>query len=442
MIHSLSNKYLIRSRQAKAHLLTIALPAAVLIFSLTCPTVFSVDIVARYGQSVRGEVDGIDFLLLRGTRQEQGEAHGVLVAKDILGLLNNTLIPQVEKQPGAWDAVIIPMVRRFSFPEQFAVELEGLFRGLQKALPDRDDRKLKALDREIGIEDLQALNCVNDIMSSGRAEADACSSFSVWGSLTADGAILSARNLDYTTFPGEVPFLVIAREPAESGRLATLDLSGPGLLGVSTAMNAEGIVLLQHDEQGLPGEATAGFTPRLLVNRDAIERLRVGQDPVEIARLFSNQKTITGTNTHISFPSRKRAGGPEACVVEWDGNALDSGATIRLPDARVDSEALFCTNHYLRRRRPEGTVGNSQRRMTSLVEAVRRARSRNAPMEIEKIKQALHTVAASGESVTYLTAIAFPDQRRIVFATTPGPGVPATQGQWIEVSWEGVFQVR
>jgi hypothetical protein len=141
---------------------------------------------------------------------------------------------------------------------------------------------------------------------------------------------MSARNLDYATFPGRIPFLVIAREPAESDRLATLDLSGPGVLGVSTVMNSEGTVLMQHDEGGLPAHATSGFTPRLLVNREAIESLRLGQEPDQIVHLFSGKTVITGTNSHISFPSQEN--GLRACVIEWDGNSYCGGATFRLPD--------------------------------------------------------------------------------------------------------------
>lgn len=424
-------------------LLASVLSVVLLILSAAaCSTSGTPSVVARYGQSVRGEVDGVGFLVLRGTPEEQGEAHGVLAAEDILRLLNETLVAQVEKHPGAWDAAIIPVVKAFDFPAHFEAELEAVFRGLQKALPDPDDRKVTLLGRKISIEDLQALNCIGDIMSArSRIGDEGCSSFSVWGALTPDEGIMSARNLDYATFPGKVPFLVIAREPVDSDRLATLDLSGPGVLGVSTAMNAEGIVLMQHDEDGLAVEATTGFTPRLLVNRDAIERLRLGQNLDQIAQLFSNKTTITGTNTHISFPSRNPANGPRACVVEWDGNPMEGGATVRLSDAHVEANALFCTNHYLRRREPKAGGGSSQSRMTSLVEAIRCARTKGAAMGLEEAKQAMDAVAASGDGVTYLTAIVYPDERRIVFATTPDTGVPATKGRWVEIHWDDIFEM-
>ena len=388
---------------------------------------------SRYGQSVRGEIGGIEFLMLRGTRQEQGEAHGVLAAKDILRVLNDTLIAHVEKQPGAWDGAILPMVRKFSLPAHYLLELEALLRGLQKTLKDPDDRIIEILKREVRIEDLQALNCVGDIMSAGSM---GCSSFSIWGSMTPGGETISARNLDYTTFPGRIPFLVIAREPVESDRLATLDLSGPGVLGVSTVMNREGIVLMQHDEGGLPAQATSGFTPRLLVNRDAIESLRLGLEPDQIVQLFSGKTVITGTNSHISFPSRNSL---RACVVEWDGNSHGGGATFRLPD---EETSIICTNHFLERRLPRASGGSSERRMGSLADAIDQIRRAGATMGLEEAKQAMHKVAASGKSVTYLTCIAYPDERRIVFATTPDPGVPATKGRYVEISWDDIFSAR
>ena len=400
-------------------------------------------VVSRHLGSVRGEIDGISFLVLRGTHEEQGEAHGVLGGEDILTVLNETLIPQVEKHPGAWDAAILPMIRTLDFPSRYVTEIDAMLRGIRKALPNPEDRELVALGREICVDDLRALSCVGDIMSASYNVGDGgCSSFSTWGSLTSDGALISGRNLDYGTFPGTIRFTLIAREATEPGRLATLDISASGTVGASTAMNSEGIVLMMHDEHGLPIETTTGHTPRPLVNRDAIEQLRIAQRPHEIADLFRSKRVMTGNNTPIVFPSRGGLPGPNACVVEWDGNPLADGAALRLPDEGVKANAMFCTNHYLQRRDPGEREGNSHRRMASLVDAVEAARIANTTIGLEEAKRMMNDVAVRGEGVTYLTAIAFPDERRMVFATTPETGVPATEGRWVEITWDEIFGAR
>jgi hypothetical protein len=207
-------------------------------------------------------------------------------------------------------------------------------------------------------------------------------------------------------------------------------------------MNAEGIVLLVHDEDGLPIEKAAGYTPRPLVSRDALEQIKLAQKPDEIAELFSDKKVITGNNTHIVFPSRNGAPGPHACVVEWDGNPAGDGAAIRLPDPELDSDALLCTNHYLERRDAAESEGGTLSRMASLVEAVGTARTSKTTIGVEEAKRMMDAVAVRGEGVTYLTAIAFPDEKRFIFATTPDTGVPATEGRWIEVNWDAIFAAQ
>lgn len=401
----------------------------------------SVTVTARHGDSVRGEIDGVTFFVLRGTSQEQGEAHGALGAKDILTVLDGTLIAQVEKQPGAWEHGILPMVRTFQFPEPYAVELEAMLDGIRKALPDSADRVLSSIGREITLDDLRALNCVGDIMSSGSNMASqGCSSFSAWGRFTADGSVIAGRNLDYTTFPGKIPFCIIARESTGPGSAATLDLSAPGALGVSTAMNSEGVVLLFHDESGLPIKPSGGYAPRPIVSRAALEHLTVEMSSESIVKLFQEKNVLTGTNTHLVFPSS--GPGPRAAVVEWDGNPDGKGAAIRTPDGSVDDEALLCTNHYLARTTREPSDGGTFRRFSSLARAIVDAKAAEATIGLPEAKEMMDDVAVGGGGVTYLTAIAYPDERRFVFATTPDTGVPATKGKWSEVNWEQIFNAR
>ena len=51
----------------------------------------------------------------------------------------------------------------------------------------------------------------------------------------------------------------------------------------------------------------------------------------------------------------------------------------------------------------------------------------------------LQSCSKDGDTVTYLTVIALPGERKMVFAVSPDLGVTATKGEWIEITWDQVF---
>jgi hypothetical protein len=69
----------------------------------------------------------------------------------------------------------------------------------------------------------------------------------------------------------------------------------------------------------------------------------------------------------------------------------------------------------------------------------------NAEKEKINLKKAvamMDSVALGGKTVTYLTVIAYPDQQKMIFAATPGYGKPATEGNWVEIGWDAVFELK
>jgi len=142
----------------------------------------------RYGKSFRGEIVNIPCMVLRGSYQEIGEAHGYLGGGQILQLLNNLIIPFVNSRVGdRWDSEIIPKARTADLPENYRIELSAIITGIRNKFSSRKDRMLHALNRGIGLEDLHAMNCLLDIYLM-----DNCSSFSAWGQYTADGKVILA----------------------------------------------------------------------------------------------------------------------------------------------------------------------------------------------------------------------------------------------------------
>jgi hypothetical protein len=149
------------------------------------------DVSARYGESFRRGAGGVPILVLSGTYEEMGDAHGVLGANEIMAGFDRTLIPYLNQaKPGAWDRLVLPAARTVRFPDHLEAELEGMIRGIRKRYPDKRDRALLSLGREIGIDDLRALNCMDDIME---VLGGGCSSFSAWGRLPGTGASFPAE---------------------------------------------------------------------------------------------------------------------------------------------------------------------------------------------------------------------------------------------------------
>jgi hypothetical protein len=396
-----------------------------------------IEITERYAKSVRGRISGIPVLILRGNYEEIGEAHGALAGKDIIHLLDSILIPFINRtQTNAWDINIIPASNSCFFPEDYERELNSILTGIKKKHVHKNDRMLYSIKREITVQDLRALNCFIDIMYS----AGGCSSFSAWGSMTDNGEVIIGRNLDDRYIPGKPPFMILARELSMLGRQSTIDITGPGVIGSSTAMNADGLIVMGHDANGLPPSNTNRWTPRAIVMREVIESIRASDSVEQISRIFQNKPVTIGNNTHIAQDINKRPKSPLPFVVEWDGNQKDNGVTLRTVEHSELHDAIVCTNHFLKRRPKTGESTHSKMRYRRLTELLNEVHASRKVVDLGKAIKMMDSVAENGATVTYLSVIGFPKTRKIIFAVSPGDGISATKGKWIEISWDQLFQ--
>jgi hypothetical protein len=228
--------------------------------------------------------------------------------------------------------------------------------------------------------------------------------------------------------------------PAEPSRQATIDIACPGFVGAMTAVNADGIMVIEHDTKGLHTSASGGWVARSIVLLNAIEIVRAPDTADQIGRLFMDRPVRLGSNTHVVMPSYRHPDN-HSFIIEWDGNRLGNGVTVRHEDPSVVRDAIVCTNHYLERR-PEDPVAMrlSYERMRILIDFLKSCRSSKNGVDVEKTVKMMDSVARSDETITYLTVIALPDEKKLFFAVTPHEGVPATRGKWIELLWSQVFQ--
>lgn len=237
-------------------------------------------------------INGKRVLKLWGTHYMKGYAHGYLLAEEIVELLDTYMLGELystEDYPRT-RLLISRMVR---VPAVFKRELQGMHDGIVAAV-GRDGFYSTALGRTFNRTDLLAWNMAPEIFrlsfDSSPAFGEPCFSSSVsgWGSGTADGELILARDLDFG-YPGDLldrTGIIISYRSA-SVRKNMVSVAWPGQIGCLTCMNEDGSgvaldlgnnspslddLLLKLGEiyLGIPGY----YTPVLLALRRTVEKPR------------------------------------------------------------------------------------------------------------------------------------------------------------------------
>lgn len=334
---------------------------------------------------------GLSVLELWGSPRQAGYAHGYLLAEDVIDLIDRFMLDEkIVSNPGVYEALLVPTVRRqFVWSDEHTAELDAILKGVRDRLGG--EARSEVLGRELTVEDLMAGNTLADWFGMF------CSTFSVWGPLTKDGQTITARNLDFfSTTTMQRQQLIIIRRGNGSAR-SWISAGWPGMIGVYTAMNSDGVTILMHDARGLKPTNVLGFTPRSLILREALEGASAANFIDDVAAVFKKRRVAVGNNIHVSAPAR--AGRPPAAVFEYDANAnTDDGVTIRLADSNgvAAPSALWCTNHHRLRQPPQECwrYQTLTERLTAATTNGARFDSAKALDLIRKIKQdlTLHTV--------------------------------------------------
>jgi hypothetical protein len=360
---------------------------------------------------------GIRVLRLHGTSQEMGYAHGFLLAAEILeGFESYIVYSPVVGGPKNYEARIAPKVRReMAFLPEHEAELAGMLEGIRSALGDR--ARVPALDRALELNDLKVLNSYGDWYQF------ACSSFSAWGKLTPDGETITARNFDFFPTPIlEKAQLLVAYAPSDRSRKRWVDVAFPGVLGVISGMNEDGVGLFVHDVRRRPGaEHETGVHARLLVLRSAIESTGPDGAPGIVWKKLQALTSSMGNNVQVTSPfDGKHA---PAAIIEYDGvEDQDGGASFRAPaDGAL---TVCCTNHYRVRSSP-----SSCRRYTKMTELLAEAEAKGQKIDAVKARSIMGSIVQNSVfSRSLHTVIFFPRAKRFeIMLGKDGKVSPATE---------------
>lgn len=193
-------------------------------------------------------VEGQRVVLLRGTPDQVGRAHGELLQKETERCIDSVIYSFGTVQTirtGRW----------------FRHELEAAYKRLAPHIPDDHKRETVALAQALHM-DPQLAQTINVF-----PELFHCSGFAVFGNATKDGKLYHGRVLDYMTTIGlqdsATTFVV-----AVDGKIPFVNVGYGGFIGSVSGMNAKAISL---GEMGGRGEGKWDGAPMATLMRRALE---------------------------------------------------------------------------------------------------------------------------------------------------------------------------
>lgn len=289
--------------------------------------------------------------------RERGFAQGWLLAPKIIECLDDALssLPRFNAQ--SYEKRLLPWSKsRFVWDKAAVEELDGIWEGFAAKLKE-DERTCPALKRALAKDDLYAINTVADYFGP------ACSGFAAWKSKTANGEVLHGRNLDFPIGRRAIADQVIVvnesfeKKDGAPARRAWAGVGWPGMVGVYSAMNADGLVCCLHDAYNVDESgADEGYVPRGVLLRRIVESVDpAAGDPAEAAaKLAAEHPAACGNLFHMSWPSKaaEKTRTQPSAVLEFERNGRGNGevpVTIRRMDG---SDAIVATNHFCMRHSP------------------------------------------------------------------------------------------
>ncbi|MCX5890262.1 MAG: C45 family autoproteolytic acyltransferase/hydrolase [Deltaproteobacteria bacterium] len=248
---------------------------------------------------------------LEGTPRERGWCHGQILGAEIRQVRRALLayLARLSLYAGAWPIFggLLILARRFLpyIPNHLKQEMAAVAAGAQVSLGT-----------------VLLINVTDDLANN----TPRCSALAVGEDLTADGAYLMGRNLDYPLF---IDILIQLQtlfhlEPDQGQPLASL--AWPGYLGVCTGMNKAGVALAQLS--AMSRDRTLQGMPAALRFRLGLE---AGATAAEVAATVQSLPGTIGNSLMLCDPR-------EALVLELSARQR----AWRRPRAGL----ITATNHY------------------------------------------------------------------------------------------------
>jgi hypothetical protein len=205
--------------------------------------------------------DGTKVLFLKGTPEDMGRQHGVLMKKEVRDLVNRVLYG-------------VGVGSSFDKGRWFFGEIESCQARIGKFIDPRTLREMDALAAAAGVsrEEARLANFFPELFH--------CSGFSLFGDATAGGRMFHGRILDYMKGVGLEQNAVAMVFQPDAGN-AWVNVGYAGFVGSVTAMNAKHISI---GEMGGRGEGNWDGKPMAQLLREVMEKANTLDEAVEIMR--------------------------------------------------------------------------------------------------------------------------------------------------------------
>ena len=153
-----------------------------------------------------------------------------------------------------------------------------------------------------------------------------CTSFSAWGDNTKDGNIIHARNFDFYFGDDFAKEKVLLMVQPDSG-YAFVSYSWPGMMGVVSGMNEEGLAITINASMSSP--PTSAKLPISLLVR---ETLQFSKNLEEAKDYINSKKIFVSESIMISSAN--------------DNKTIIIEKTPKKTDIFEDTELIICSNHF------------------------------------------------------------------------------------------------
>ncbi len=304
------------------------------------PVVQVNDSLRRWGSSsLRIDPDGLCEMRVCGGPFERGEA---------IGKLGADLLYQQEKAFADKLFEMVPSSRYRAFLHYFITIFN---RRLGASVPLEYRQEIKAMSAscthefdEFGspYERQMQYHSAHDI---GHVMQDymlvGCTSFAVWGRESADSSLLMARNFDFYMGEEFAKNKLVLFEKPDSG-YAYVSVTWPGMLGVVSGMNTEGLaVTINASKLEVPSSSA---TPISILVKSILQYASNIEDAETIAASF---KTFVCESILVGSANDGRA-----VIIEKTPSAMDVYSTGLSSSYKMDSSLgeavtrVICTNHY------------------------------------------------------------------------------------------------
>ncbi|MEW6302477.1 MAG: C45 family autoproteolytic acyltransferase/hydrolase [Verrucomicrobiota bacterium] len=206
-------------------------------------------------------IDGTKVLFLKGTPEEMGRQHGVLLKKQVRQVVERILYG-------------IGVGSSFAKGRWFFGEIEEAQKRLLPFMDERYLREMDAIAAAVGIDKEEAR------LANFFPELFHCSGFALYGDATVGGRMFHGRVLDYMKGVGlEQNAVVMVFQPDQGN--AWVNVSYAGFIGSVTAMNEKHVAI---GEMGGRGEGNWDGKPMAQLMREVMEKAGTLDEAVDIMR--------------------------------------------------------------------------------------------------------------------------------------------------------------